>query len=131
MITDPIADLLTQIRNAQQAGHESVEVAYSKLRAQVVRILHEEGYLAGFQRNEKQPVSTLTLVLKYGPGREPVIRHLARVSRPGRRSYAGQDQIPVVLNGLGITIFSTSKGVMTGKKAKQLGVGGEILCLVY
>jgi small subunit ribosomal protein S8 len=129
--TDPIGEFLTQIRNAQMARHESVEVAYSKLRSQMVRILEEEGYVAGYKQNEKQPVSTLTLLLKYGPGREPVIRRLARISRPGRRFYAGKDDIPVILGGLGITILSTSKGILSGKKAKELGVGGEVLCEVY
>ena len=131
VVSDPIGDFLTQIRNAQMAGHDSVEIQYSKLRVEVVKILEEEGYLAGYKRNEKLPVSTLTLVLKYGPEREPVIRRMDRVSRPGLRFYAGKDEIPLVLGGLGINILSTSKGVLTGRKAKELGVGGEVLCEVY
>lgn len=130
-MTDPIADLLTQIRNAQAAGHESVEVAYSKAREQVVKILEEEGFVAGYKVNEKKPFSTLTVVFKYGAGREPVIQHLARVSTPGRRIYAGKNEIPTVLGGMGIAILSTSKGIMSGRKARELGVGGEVLCEVY
>lgn len=129
--TDSIGEFLTQIRNAQMARHEAVEVAYSKQRAQMVRILEQEGYVAGYKQTEKKPVSSLTLLLKYGPEREPVIQHLARISRPGRRFYARKDKIPIVLGGLGITILSTSQGILTGKKAKELGVGGEVLCEVY
>ena len=113
------------------AGHESVEVHYSKLGGEIVRILEEEGYLTGYKRNEKQPVSTLTIALKYGPEGEPVIRHMSRVSRPGLRFYSGKDEIPLVLGGLGINILSTSRGILTGKKAQKLGVGGEVLCEVY
>lgn len=131
MSTDPIADLLTRIRNAQAAGHESVEVSYSKLKEQIVRILQEEGFVAGWKLNQKKPASTITIALKYGPGRQPVIRHLARVSKPGRRLYTGKEALPVILGGMGVSIVSTSRGVMTGKKAKQLGVGGEVLCEVY
>ncbi len=131
VVSDPIGDFLTQIRNAQMAGHDSVEIHYSKLRGEIVKILEKEGYVAGYKRNEKQPVSTLTLVLKYGPEREPVIRHLSRVSRPGLRLYAGKNEIPLVLGGLGINILSTSEGILTGKKARELGVGGEVLCEVY
>ena len=130
-VTDPVGNLLTQIRNAQMAGHESVEVHYSKLGGEIVRILEEEGYLTGYKRNEKQPVSTLTIALKYGPEGEPVIRHMSRVSRPGLRFYSGKDEIPLVLGGLGINILSTSRGILTGKKAQKLGVGGEVLCEVY
>lgn len=131
MSTDPIADLLTRIRNAQLAGHESVELSYSKLKEQIVRILKEEGFVAGWKVNQKEPSSTITIALKYGPGRQPVIRHLARVSKPGRRIYTGKDEVPIILGGMGVSIVSTSRGVMTGKKAKQLGVGGEVLCEVY
>ncbi|MBI4444343.1 MAG: 30S ribosomal protein S8 [Acidobacteria bacterium] len=130
-MNDPIADLLTRIRNAQLARREAVQVAYSRLKEQILRILQEEGYIASFKTEKKEPFSVLTVLLKYGPGREPLIQHVARVSKPGRRIYAGKDEIPVVLSGIGTAILSTSKGVISDKKARQLGVGGEILCEVY
>lgn len=129
--TDPIADLLTLIRNAQMAGHESVEIPYSRVKESIVRILHEEGYVAGVKVNEKKPYATLTVVLKYVSNRTPAIRKLRRISKPGRRVYVKKDEIPRVLGGLGINILSTSRGVLTGKKAQQQGVGGELLCEIY
>ncbi len=130
-MTDPISDLLTRIRNAHQAGHEAVEVPYSKMKNEIVRILQEEGFLAGYKMNEKKPFSTLTVLLKYTANREPAIRSLRRVSRPGCRVYTSKDKIPRVLGGLGVVILSTSNGVMTGKKATEKGLGGEVLCEVY
>ncbi|MGH9341142.1 MAG: 30S ribosomal protein S8 [Acidobacteriota bacterium] len=130
-MTDPIADLLTQIRNGHMAGHDSVEVPHSKMKESIVKILEEEGFIAGHKLNEKKPFSTLTILLKYGPGRQPAIQRLRRVSKPGCRVYAGKEEIPTVLGGLGITIISTSSGILSGKKAREQGVGGEILCEVY
>jgi small subunit ribosomal protein S8 len=130
-MTDPISDLLTRIRNAQGAGHESVEVPYSRIKDELVRILAAEGFLAGHKVNEKKPFRTLTLLLKYASGKAPAIQSLKRVSRPGRRVYAGADEIPHVLGGFGVVILSTSKGLLTGKQAKEEGVGGEVLCEVY
>ena len=130
-MTDPIADLLTRIRNAQMAGDEMVAMPFSKGKAEIVKILEEEGYIFGHTVNHTKPFSTLTVHLKYQSQKEPIIRCLKRVSKPGRRVYTRKDDIPVVLGGLGINILSTSKGVLTGKKAKQAGVGGEILCEVY
>ncbi len=130
-MTDPIADLLTRIRNAHKAGHESVEVPYSKLKGEIVKILQEEGYLAGYKLNEKKPFSTLTILLKYASGRQPAIQSLKRISKPGCRVYAGKDDIPRVLGGLGVVILSTSGGITTGQKALEQGVGGELLCEVY
>ncbi len=129
-MTDPIADLLTRIRNAQMAAHESVEVPYSKIKKEIVEILRQEGYITAYKLNEKKPFSILAVVLKY-TGKEPAIRKLRRISNPGRRVYARKGDIPLVLGGLGINILSTSEGVLTGKKATEQGVGGEILCEFY
>ena len=130
-MTDPIADLLTRIRNAQMAGDETVGMPFSKGKAEIVKILEEEGYIFGHTVEHTKPFSTLTVHLKYQSEKDPIIRCLKRVSKPGRRVYTRKDDIPVVLGGLGINILSTSKGVLTGKKAKRAGVGGEILCEVY
>lgn len=130
-ITDPIADLLTRIRNAQTARHEATEVPFSRVKVEVLRILKEEGFVSGYKVNEKEPFSTISVVLKYDEKRQPAIRSMRRVSKPGRRVYASKDEIPLVLGGMGINIVTTSKGILTGKKAKQQGIGGEILCEVY
>ncbi len=130
-MTDPIADLLTRIRNTQMAKGETVEMPFSKAKAEIVKILEEEGYIFGHTVNHTKPFSSLTVHLKYQSQKEPIIRCLKRVSKPGRRVYTRKGDIPVVLGGLGISILSTSKGILTGKKAKQEGVGGEILCEVY
>ena len=131
MMTDPIADLLTRLRNALMAGHEIAEMPYSKIREQMVRIMKEEGYLVGYTLVEDKPVGRIKVLLKYQRDRSPAITKISRVSKPGRRVYAGKDEIPSVLGGLGITILSTSSGLMTGKSARSKGVGGEILCEVY
>ena len=130
-MTDPIADLLTRIRNAQMATDETVEMPFSKAKAEIVKILEEEGYIFGHTVTHSKPFSTLTVHLQYQSDKDPIIRCLKRVSKPGRRIYTRKGDIPVVLGGLGITILSTSKGVLTGKKARLAGVGGEILCEVY
>ncbi len=127
-MTDPIADLLTRIRNAQMASHDTVSVPHSRMRESIVRILCDEGYLAGFHLREGERFKHLELELKYQKGRVPVIQQLRRVSTPGRRVYAGKDEIPQVLGGLGVNVLSTSQGVMTGKEARSKGIGGEILC---
>ena len=131
MMTDPIADLLTRLRNALMAGHEIAEMPYSKIREEMVRIMKEEGYLVGYTLVEDKPVGRIKVLLKYQRDRSPAITKISRVSKPGRRVYAGKDEIPSVLGGLGITILSTSSGLMTGKTARGKGVGGEILCEVY
>ncbi len=131
MMTDPIADLLTRLRNALMAGHEITEMPYSKIREEIVRIMKEEGYLVGYTLIEDKPVGRIKVLLKYQRDRSPAITKISRVSKPGRRVYAGKDEIPSVLGGLGITILSTSRGLMTGKAARGKGVGGEILCEVY
>lgn len=130
-VSDPVADLLTRIRNAHQAYHENVEVPFSKMNESIIRILQEEGYVQGHKVNEKSPFSTISVALKYVGDREPAIRRIQRVSKPGRRVYTGKDEIPSVLGGLGINIISTSRGLLTGKAAREIGVGGEVLCEVY
>jgi len=126
---DPIADLLTRIRNAQLAGHESVDVPYSKLKTEVVRVLQEEGYIEGFSISEEIK-SQINVSLKYADG-EPVIERIKRVSRPGLRIYKDSKSVPVVNGGLGVAIVSTNKGVMTDRSARKEGVGGEVLCTVF
>lgn len=130
-MTDPIADLLTRIRNAQMAKHATVDAPASKLKAEIVRILREEGYLDDFQTVGEGPKSVIRIRLKYGAGGERTITGLERVSRPGRRVYCGKDEIPRVLGGLGVTILSTPKGIMTGNACRKNGVGGEVLCNVW
>lgn len=130
-MTDPIADLLTRIRNGQMAKDATVEVPFSWIKQEILGVLENEGYILGHNRNEKQPFSTLTIRVKYDEHSEPAIRSIRRISKPGRRVYAGKNEIPLVLEGMGITILSTSRGIMTGKKARQAGVGGEILCEVF
>jgi small subunit ribosomal protein S8 len=135
-VTDPIGDLLTRIRNGLLAGHTTVSVPNSRLKAAIAQILHEEGYIEGFDvaPAEGKPAPVLRLKLKYvGERRErrPVITGLKRISRPGRRVYAGKTDIPWVRSGIGVAIMSTPKGVMTGARARQLGVGGEVLCQIW
>lgn len=130
-VSDPVSDLLTRIRNAQQAYHEDVEIPFSKMKESIIRILQEEGYVQGYKVNDKKPFKTISVALKYVGDREPAIRRLQRVSKPGRRVYVNKDQIPSVLGGLGVNILSTSRGVLTGKTARQEGVGGEVLCEIY
>ena len=137
-MTDPIADMLTRIRNAVHARHARVELPASKLKVEISKILQDEGYIAGYklveapsERPGKAPRQVMRLFLKYGPGGEKAISGLERVSRPGRRVYASRDEVPAVLGGLGVSILTTSRGVMTGQAAKKAGVGGEILCNVW
>ncbi len=134
-MTDPIADMLTRIRNASAARHPRVDVPHSKLKLEIARILEREGYIVGYKVLEakpgERPGAVLRLFLKYGPRGERVISGLQRVSRPGRRVYAGRDEVPDVLGGLGIAIVTTSRGVMTGREAKRAGLGGEVLCTVW
>jgi small subunit ribosomal protein S8 len=130
-MTDPVADLLTRIRNGVRAKLNKVDVPRSKLKVEIARILKEEGYISNFKLSEDDKQGNLRVFLKYGPGMERVITDLQRVSRPGCRIYCGKDQIPRVYGGLGINILSTSRGLMTGKAAAREGVGGEILCNVW
>jgi small subunit ribosomal protein S8 len=130
-ISDPIADMLTRIRNANQALHEKVEMPSSKMRSEIARILRDEGYIDAVDVNAGQPYDTLVLTLRYGPNRERVISGLKRVSKPGRRIYAKADRPHRVLGGLGVAILSTSSGLLSGRQALERGVGGEVLCYVW
>ena len=130
-ITDPIADMLTRIRNAGTAKHETVDVPASKMKISIAQILLDEGYIKGFQIIDDGTQGIIRITLKYLPGKQRVIQGLRRVSKPGLRVYAGADELPRVLNGLGIAIISTSKGVMTDNEARKLHVGGEVLAFVW
>jgi len=130
-ITDPIADLLTRIRNASAAGHDTVDIPASKMKKSIVQILQDEGYVRSFQLIDDGTQGTIRVALKYGQGKERVITGLKRVSRPGLRVYAGAEELPKVLRGLGIAIISTSKGIMTDKAARSGNVGGEVLAFVW
>jgi len=131
MISDPIADMLTRVRNALQARHPKVDVPSSKLKMEIARILKEEGYVLNFKLVEEGAQKIIRIYLKYTPANQPVISRIERVSRPGCRIYASGKEVPKVLGGLGINIVTTSKGVMTGAQARKDGVGGEILCQLW
>ena len=133
-MTDPIADMLARIRNATLARHSRVDIPASRLKVEIARILESEGYIQGYKLLETdatRPQSVLRINLKYGPRGERVISGLQRVSRPGRRVYLGRDSVPDVLAGLGTSILTTSRGVMTGREAVKAGVGGEVLCNIW
>ena len=130
-ITDPIADMLTRIRNANNAKHDTVDVPASNMKKSIAQIQLEEGYIKNFQLIDNGTQGVIRVTLKYGAGKEKVISGLRRVSKPGLRVYAGADELPKVLRGLGIAIVSTSKGVMTDKKAREAHVGGEVLAFVW
>ena len=130
-ISDVIADLLTRIRNANDAKHETVDIPASNMKKSIVDILLSEGYIKGYQRIEDGKQGIIRVTLKYGQGKTKVLRGLRRVSKPGLRIYASADKLPRVMNGLGIAIISTSKGIMTDKQARKAGVGGEVLAFVW
>jgi small subunit ribosomal protein S8 len=129
--TDPIADMLTRIRNAGMANNESTSMPASKMLVSIAQILQREGYIAGVNVREGKPYDILTVFLKYDEDRGHAIREIKRISKPGLRVYVGRDEIPRVKNGLGISILTTSHGVMSGTEARRSGVGGEILCTVF
>jgi small subunit ribosomal protein S8 len=131
MVTDPIGDMLTRIRNANTALHETVAMPVSGMKREIARILKEEGYIDDWTVARGETFDTLTLTLRYSPSRERVISGLKRVSKPGRRVYAKKDRPHRVLGGMGLAILSTSKGVVTGRQAQEQGVGGEVLCYVW
>lgn len=131
MLTDPIADMLTRIRNALQARHPSVTMPSSKLKIAVAQVLRDEGFIAGFQELEESPQKKLRVDLKYVDKNVPVVTGIKRVSKPGLRVYSGATEMPRVYGGLGVAIVSTSKGVMSGRRARRMGVGGEVLCHVW
>lgn len=132
MYTDPIADYLTRIRNAASAGHRVVEIPASNLKKEMTKILFDQGYILSYKFEDNKVQDTIKIALKYDKEtKQPVIRKIERISKPGLRKYVSSTELPRVLNGLGIAIVSTSKGVMTNKKARQENVGGEVLCHVY
>lgn len=132
MVTDPIADFLTRIRNAQMAGHRLVEIPASNLKKRMTEILYEQGYILKYKFEEDTKQGLIKIALKYDPStKQPAIRSLERISRPGLRQYAKPDEMKRVINGLGVAIISTSKGVLTDKQAKAQNVGGEVLCYIY
>ena len=137
-MTDPISDMIARIRNAVTGKHTRVDMPASKLKAEIARILQDEGYIQGFrvveeppQKEGRQPRQVIRIFLKYGPHGEKVISGIERISRPGRRVYLGREDVPTVLGGLGTSILTTSRGVMTGRAARKAGVGGEVLCNVW
>jgi small subunit ribosomal protein S8 len=129
-MTDPIADLLTRIRNAIASRHETVDIPSSKMKLEIIRILKEEGYVSNYVASDEQKKGSIRVHLRYAPGRIPAITTLARVSRPGCRVYADKSHIPTVQGGMGICVISTSRGLFTGKQAQEKGLGGEVLCTI-
>jgi small subunit ribosomal protein S8 len=131
-MTDPIADYLTRLRNAIKAKHRIVEMPASNLKKEITKVLHDKGYIQNYKFDDNSIQGTIKIALKYNPlTKQSAIVNLQRISKPGLRKYTGADEMPRVLNGLGIAILSTSKGVLTDKEARQLNVGGEVLCYVY
>jgi small subunit ribosomal protein S8 len=131
MLTDPIADMLTRIRNANKAMHDTAEMPTSRMKEEIARVLRDEGYIKDFRVVEGTPYSTLVIELKFGRNRQRVLTGLKRVSRPGRRVYARKDRLPRVLGGMGTAILSTSTGLVTARTAQQKGIGGEVICFVW
>lgn len=129
-MTDPIADMLTRIRNAFMAGHDQVEIPGSVIKGEIARVLTEEGYVGSYEITEEGVKKTITIKLKYGPDGKAAIEEIKRISKPSRRVYVGKDDIPRVRGGMGISILSTSSGIMTGVAARSQKIGGEILCTV-
>ena len=130
-LTDPIADMLTRLRNAQMAGKDTVSMPTSKKLVEIARIMEQEGYIRSYEVTPSEPRDTLELTLKYGPRKAKTIRGIRRISKPGLRIYAGKDQLPRVLGGLGTAIISTSKGVMCDRDARAAGVGGEVVAYIW
>jgi len=131
-VTDPIADYLTRMRNAQQAGHRIVEIPASKMKKSITEILYDQGYILKYKFEDEGPQGVIKIALKYDPfTKKPIIRKIGRISTPGLRKYSGSNDMPRIINGLGISIVSTSKGLMTGKQAERENVGGELICYVY
>ena len=130
-MTDPIADMLTRIRNANTVGHDTVDIPASKMKKSIAGILTEEGYIKGFEVIEDNKQGIIRVQMKYGPDKERVITGIKKISKPGLKVYAKADEVPKVLGGLGIAIISTSNGVISDKEARKLGVGGEVICYVW
>ena len=130
-MTDPVADMLTRIRNANTAGHADVEIPASKIKKNIAEILLKEGYIKGYEVVEGEPQDMIKVQMKYGPDKTRVITGIKRISKPGLKVYAKKDEVPKVLGGLGTAIISTSNGLITDKQARELGVGGEVICYVW
>ena len=130
-MTDPVADMLTRIRNANTAGHDTVEIPASKIKKNIAEILLAEGYIKAYEIVKGETQDTIKVEMKYGPGKQRVISGIKRISKPGLKVYAKKDEVPKVLGGLGIAIISTSNGLITDKEARKLGVGGEVICYVW
>ena len=131
MLTDPVADMLARLKNANKALHETVEMPSSNLKAEIARLLRDEGYIRDYRIERGESFDTLVIELKFGPKRERIITDVKRVSKPGRRVYATKDRLPRVLGGMGTAIMSTSNGLVTSRTAQELGVGGEVVCFVW
>jgi small subunit ribosomal protein S8 len=131
VVNDPVGDLLTRLRNASRARHDKVVLPASKLKVQVAKVLKDEGFVADVIQHDKKPQAEMTVMLKYGPNREPAITAIRRVSKPGLRRYSPVRELPRVMGGMGISILSTSKGVMVDHEARRQKVGGEVICTVY
>tara|TARA_B100000575_G_scaffold49446_1_gene36386 strand:- start:279 stop:677 length:399 start_codon:yes stop_codon:yes gene_type:complete len=132
MNTDTIADFLTRIRNAIQANHRIVEIPASNIKKEITKVLHEKGFILNYKFEDEGPQGTIKIALKYNPRtKQSAIEKISRISKPGLRKYVGFDKLPRVINGLGVAILSTSKGVITDKEARKLKIGGEVLCYVY
>jgi small subunit ribosomal protein S8 len=131
MLTDPVADMLTRIRNANKALHETASMPTSNLKVEIARLLKDEGYIRGYRVEKGESFDTLVVELKFGKNRERIITDLKRVSKPGRRVYAKKERLPRVLGGMGTAIMSTSHGLVTSRTAQELGVGGEVVCFVW
>jgi small subunit ribosomal protein S8 len=131
MHTDPVADMLARIKNANKALHESAEMPASRMKAEIARLLKEEGYIKDYHVEKGDSFDTLVVELKFGPKRERIITDLKRISKPGRRVYAQRDRLPRVLGGMGTAIMSTSNGLVTSRTAQELGVGGEVVCFIW
>ena len=131
MHTDPVADMLARIKNANKALHETAAMPSSRMKVEIARLLEEEGYIKGYRVDKGESFDTLVVELKFGPKRERIITDLKRISKPGRRVYAQKDRLPRVLGGMGTAIMSTSNGLVTSRKAQELGVGGEVVCFIW
>ena len=131
MLTDPVADMLARIKNANKALHDSVEMPASGLKTEIARLLRDEGYIKDYRIEKGESFDTLVIELKFGPKRERIITDVKRISKPGRRVYAKKDRLPRVLGGMGTAIMSTSNGLVTSRTAQELGVGGEVVCFVW
>lgn len=130
-LTDPIADMLTRIRNALARGHEKVDMPSSKMKVELARVLKKEGYIKDYRVMKDHYHAVLKIILKYTPENKGAITALKRISRPGLRVYVGKDEVPMVLNGLGLAVLSTSKGILTDAEARKSGVGGEVICEIW